>query len=234
MEQTLTMAEKEIGQTSDIGGKVNPRVLEYFEKIGATYEPGDDEVWCAAFVGAMLEECGIRSTRALNAKSYLDWGITEGEPHAGDVVVFWRDSIDSSNGHVSFFDHEEEDMYYCLGGNQGSGIVSIEAYPKNRVLGFRSAITTNTPIIMEPTTPTIAENPSVADTAGENIAVTTETKQVLIVHSFTVTYDKSINGEVVDAGATSVLKPTPELMAALALADSTFTEANYNIEEVSA
>lgn len=166
------MAEKEIGVTSDVNGSVNPRVLSYFKDINAQYVPGDDQVWCAAFVGAILEMCGIQSTKSLSARSYLNWGEATTSPVQGDVVVFWRDSIQSANGHVSFFHHEDENTVYCLGGNQGSGVVDIEGYPKTRVLGYRSAIKTSAPQEqtnnhMEPET-TTAETP--VETVGASPA----------------------------------------------------------------
>lgn len=141
----IETAEKELGVTDQINGKVNPEVLKWLQKIGATYEPGYEFLACAAFIGFILETCGIRSTRALNARSYLGWGFATDKPVQGDVVVFWRDSIQSANGHVSFYHHEDENTVYCLGGNQAGGVVSIEGYPKSRVLGYRSAINRNAP-----------------------------------------------------------------------------------------
>lgn len=206
---TITVASKELGVTSDINGKVNPRVLDYFAKIGATYEPGDDGVWCAAFVGFVLETCGIHSTRALNARSYLKWGTAEQSPKQGDVVIFWRDSVDSANGHVSFFHHDDGDHIYCLGGNQGSGIVDIERYPKNRVLGYRT-ITTNQNKTMEPTT--------------EPINVTPETAQVLTINKVTVTFTKTVDGQVTGSGEFD-LAVTPAIVEAVQAAQ----EPGFNI-----
>lgn len=137
--ETIKIALQEYGVTSDVNGVVNPIVLSYFDKIGQAYVAGDDGVWCAAFVGFVLETCGIASTKALNARSYLDWGTSEVNPSMGDVVVFWRDSVDSALGHVSFFVRQDGENVYCLGGNQGTGVVDIEVYPLNRVLGFRKA-----------------------------------------------------------------------------------------------
>lgn len=145
----IQTAEKEIGTTSDINGTVNPRLLAYCEKLGVSYEPGDDGLWCAMFVGYVLEMCGIRSTRSLGARSYLQWGVVVTVPVPGDVVVLWRDSVNSANGHVAFFDYEDENTVYLLGGNQGTGMVDVEAYPKTRVLGYRRAIITNTNTDME-------------------------------------------------------------------------------------
>lgn len=195
--KTIETASKELGVTSDTNGKVNPRVLEYFKTIGATYEPGDDGVWCAAFVGFVLETCGIRSTRALNARSYLKWGIGEQTPKQGDVVVFWRDSVDSANGHVSFFHHDDGDHIYCLGGNQGSGIVDIERYPKSRVLGYRT-ITTNQTKTM--------------DNTQTGVDVTNTSPQIMKVEKVMYTHSTTVDGQPTTSGETE-LPITPELLA---------------------
>lgn len=136
----IQTALREYGTLSDVDGKVNPKVLSYFSRIGQIYQTGFDAVWCAAFAGYVLETCGIASTKALNARSYLDWGEKVISPQMGDVVVFWRDTPTSANGHVSFFVKQDGIYVYCLGGNQGIGIVDIERYPLSRVLGFRRAV----------------------------------------------------------------------------------------------
>lgn len=156
----LETAKKELGVTAKQGTANNPRVLEYFAKVGHSWVHDDQTAWCAAFVGFVLETCGIRSTRLLNARSYLKWGFDTTKPVQGDVVVFWRESISGGLGHVSFFHHEDENTVYCLGGNQSGEAVTLQAYPKTRVLGYRSAIKTNVPQAqpiktMEPVTETV-------------------------------------------------------------------------------
>lgn len=92
---------------------------------------------CAAFTGYCLEKAGIESTKKLNARSYLDWGNTTKTPRIGDVVVFWRGKKDGWQGHVGFFVRAKGDSIYVLGGNQ-SDMVNIQAYPKSRLLGYRT------------------------------------------------------------------------------------------------
>lgn len=202
METTIQVATKEMGITSEINGQVNPRLLDYCAKLGVTYTPGLDEVWCALFVGFVLETCGIKSTKSLSARSYLNWGTVEATGKEGDVVVFWRDSVDSPNGHVSFFVRQEGDFIYCLGGNQGSGVVDIEKYPASRVLGYRSAIKTNIENIMENTTPEV--------NAGETI--TAETPQVMTVQSVIVAIVQSVEGKEV-MGESFPIPVLPEIVA---------------------
>ncbi|WP_421873425.1 peptidoglycan-binding protein [Marinoscillum sp.] len=65
-------------------------------------------------------------------------GQSTSDPEPGDVVVFWRESIESYKGHVGLFlgYSIDQSRIYCLGGNQGNQ-VSISAQPANRLLGFR-------------------------------------------------------------------------------------------------
>jgi uncharacterized protein (TIGR02594 family) len=118
------------------GGDHNPRVVQYFKTVGHSWVQDDETAWCAAFVGFCLEKAGLGSTRKLNARSYLDYGNAVTKPQLGDVVVFWRNSPTSWQGHVGFYINEDEDGIRVLGGNQ-SNQVSIIEYPKQRLLGYR-------------------------------------------------------------------------------------------------
>ena len=85
------------------GAAHNPQVLDYFRKAGQPM-PDDETPWCAAFVGAVLAECGLQGTGSLAARSYLKWGqeVTLDDARPGDVVVFWRGSKDGWQGHVAW------------------------------------------------------------------------------------------------------------------------------------
>jgi hypothetical protein len=89
----------------------------------------------------MLEAAGLRSTRALNARSYMEWGEPTNNPKEGDIVVFWRVKRSDWRGHVGFFVKREGDRIWCLGGNQ-SDQVSVKDYPINGrtygLLGYRT------------------------------------------------------------------------------------------------
>lgn len=93
--------------------------------------------WCAAFVGAILEANGIPSTKKLNARSYLKWGVPV-ELHKadfGDVVVFKRGII-PWQGHVAFYASRGVDYIRVFGGNQNDK-VCYKNYPLNKLLGIR-------------------------------------------------------------------------------------------------
>lgn len=100
---------------------------------------GKENAWCAGFVNAVLKKSGIQGTGQLNARSFLEWGRAVTDPQDGDVVVLWRGSKSSWQGHVGFYKGTDKDgNILILGGNQGNE-VSIESFPRSRVLAFRRA-----------------------------------------------------------------------------------------------
>ena len=132
------IALQEYGTTELLGAKANPDIMKYFKAVGHKWVKDDSTPYCAAFVGYCLETVNIRSTKLLNARSYLEWGSQTKRPTLGDVVVLWRVSKDSSFGHVGFFVKETADQVYILGGNQNNQD-NISAFAKTRVVGYRKA-----------------------------------------------------------------------------------------------
>lgn len=122
----------------EISGKENnnPRILEYFEAVGHGWVKNDETPWCAAFVGACLEEAGIKGTGSLAARSYMTWGKAVKNPKYGDIAVFWRGSKNSWTGHVAFFVKEDDKYVWVLGGNQRNS-VNVSRYRKTQLLGYR-------------------------------------------------------------------------------------------------
>ena len=98
----------------------------------------DDETpWCAAAVGAWLEDAGIRSTRSAAARSYHKWGVQFTGPAVGSIVVFWRGSPTGPFGHVGIVvGRDQFNNVMVLGGNQGDE-VNIRPFSTNRVLSYR-------------------------------------------------------------------------------------------------
>ena len=128
-----------IGTTEGPGPANNPTVMEMYASVGHDWVEHDSVAWCAAFVGHCLEQAGIRSTRKLTARSYLDWGvpveITDAQP--GDIGVIPR-GRSSWQGHVFFIDRIEGAWVWGLGGNQ-SDAVNVKRYPVSKLLGVRRA-----------------------------------------------------------------------------------------------
>ena len=133
------IAQSYIGTTEGPGPEDNPVVMEMYASVGHDWVEHDSVAWCAAFVGHCLEKAGLRSTRRLNARSYLEWGIPVdlADAQAGDIVVFSRGSK-SWQGHVGFFVQTVGARIEVLGGNQ-SDAVNIQRYAKSRLLGVRRA-----------------------------------------------------------------------------------------------
>lgn len=133
------IAQGYIGTTEGPGPEDNPAIMEMYASVGHDWVEHDAVAWCAAFVGHCLEKAGLRSTRRLNARSYLDWGIPVdlADAQEGDIVVFSRGSK-FWQGHVGFFVKTAGAMIEVLGGNQ-SDAVTIQRYAKSRLLGVRRA-----------------------------------------------------------------------------------------------
>lgn len=136
--QAYIMASEEMGLRELRGPDNNPSVVQFFADVGHGWVKDDSTAWCAAFVGAMLERAGLRSTRALNARSYLDWGeeVQLKDAKVGDILVFWRNSPDDWRGHVGFFVNRVGTHIEVLGGNQ-SDMVNVQRYPVSRLLSVR-------------------------------------------------------------------------------------------------
>jgi uncharacterized protein (TIGR02594 family) len=133
------IAQTYIGTTEGPGPENNPVIMEMYASVGHDWVEHDSVAWCAAFVGHCLERAGIRSTRKLTARSYLDWGvpveIDDAQP--GDIAVIPR-GASSWQGHVFFIDRVEGPWVWGLGGNQ-SDAVTVKRYPISKLLGLRRA-----------------------------------------------------------------------------------------------
>jgi uncharacterized protein (TIGR02594 family) len=127
---------------SEVHGVVsNPTIVEMFRVSGHPEVTDDETPWCAAFVGSCLRLSGYKSSGLLGARSYATFGEELSVPQRGTIVVFWRTSPQSGSGHVAFFDHDDGDHIYVLGGNQCDS-VNVARFPKARVIGYRQPVET--------------------------------------------------------------------------------------------
>jgi uncharacterized protein (TIGR02594 family) len=133
------IARSYIGTTEGRGPADNPVIMEMYASVGQTHVEHDSVAWCAAFVGHCLERAGIKSTRKLTARSYLDWGIPieVADAQQGDIGVIPR-GTSNWQGHVFFIDRIEGVWVWGLGGNQGDA-VNVKRYPVSKLLGVRRA-----------------------------------------------------------------------------------------------
>ncbi|NDO82912.1 TIGR02594 family protein [Citrobacter sp. NCU1] len=129
----LVEAKKYMGEKEIKGTQHNPLILQFWKDIRRGGIKDDETPWCAAFVGAILERCGIPSSRYESARSYLQWGRELKEPGLGCVVVLLREG----GGHVGFVvGTSSNGDLMVLGGNQ-SDAVNIRSFPRSRVSGYR-------------------------------------------------------------------------------------------------
>ena len=129
----ISNARAKIGLREIKGAQNEPLILQMWKLIKRGGIKNDEVPWCAAFVGACLEEAGIVSSRFESALSYKSWGMRIDKPIYGCIVVFER----AGGGHVGFVVGEDSAGHLMvLGGNQ-SDMVSIRAFDKSRVVAYR-------------------------------------------------------------------------------------------------
>jgi uncharacterized protein (TIGR02594 family) len=131
----IIKARSYIGTREYGGSKHNSIILRWWRAIKSAIAD-DESPWCAAFVGGVLEECTIVSSRAANARSYLKWGARLSAPVVGCIVVFWRGDPKGWSGHVGFVvGKDKAGNLMVLGGNQGDA-VNVKPFGRERVLGY--------------------------------------------------------------------------------------------------
>jgi uncharacterized protein (TIGR02594 family) len=142
-----------IGTTEGKGPENNPAIMAMYASVGHDWVEHDDVAWCAAFVGHCLEAAGIRSTRKLTARSYLDWGtpVEIEQAQQGDIGVIPR-GRSTWQGHVFFIDRIEGAWVWGLGGNQDNA-VNVKRYPVSKLLGVRRATLVALPVTQAETRP---------------------------------------------------------------------------------
>ena len=132
----IELAHSYIGLEEIVGEKHNEQILEFWKLCHLPFKT-DETAWCAGYVGGVLEQSGIRSTRSGLARSYLNWGYPLERYRYGAIAVFWRISRHSGSGHVAFAVAPPSGGFISvLGGNQGNR-VCIKPYPVSRLLGYR-------------------------------------------------------------------------------------------------
>src|SRR6266403_2038945 len=100
--------------------------------IGMAHAGALGDAWCAIFANAMLEQAGIPGTRSPSSQSFRTNPnfVQLSGPALGAIVVYWRISKASGQGHVGFYRGEDANSVWTLGGNENN-MVQIEALPKD-------------------------------------------------------------------------------------------------------
>lgn len=134
----LKIAKSYIGIKEIKGRLHNSTVVGFWKKIYSSWFDDDETPWCAAYVGACLEDAGFKSTRSARARSYEDWadGYRLPGPSYGCIVVFSRGKKGSGQGHVGFVVGVDKwNRLMVLGGNQADA-VNVKPFDKSRVEGY--------------------------------------------------------------------------------------------------
>lgn len=118
------------------GAQSNPAVVEYFREAQHPEVSQDDIPWCAAFINAVLQRCGLPQTGSLLARSFLDIGVPVDNPEMGDILIFHRGAPDSGLGHVGMYIAQQGNTLFVLGGNQ-SNKVDIAPFDSANLIGIR-------------------------------------------------------------------------------------------------
>lgn len=128
----LTEARKYLGLKEVVGSGNNPQIVAMWTKLGLPFRD-DATPWCAGFVGFVLENAGIKSTRSGLALSYEKWGLSLKTPVPGCIATFKR----LGGGHVGFVVGKDKvGNIIVLGGNQ-SDSVCIKTFTTDRVTSYR-------------------------------------------------------------------------------------------------
>jgi uncharacterized protein (TIGR02594 family) len=132
----IDTARSYLGTKEYPGAKSNPIILGFWKLARLSGIKDDAVPWCSGFACAMFEANGIASPHSDSARSWLAWGIPLDAPVLGCVVVFQR----PGGYHVGFVvGQDKAGRLMVLGGNQGDA-VSIAAFSRDRVVGYRYPI----------------------------------------------------------------------------------------------
>ncbi|MEM6712462.1 MAG: TIGR02594 family protein [Pseudomonadota bacterium] len=131
----LKEAERHLGTAEWSGRRHNPAIVTFFARAGFSGIRDDETPWCAAFVNAVMADCGLPTTGKLTARSFLRWGRAIDRAERGAIAVFRRGKS-TWQGHVGFVVDADAKYIHVLGGNQ-SNAVTVARYPRSKLLGLR-------------------------------------------------------------------------------------------------
>ena len=120
------------------GPEHNPAIIEMFKEIGYDWIDTDETPWCGAALNYFCKRNGYERSGKIDARSWLKLTVKVINPQLGDIVVLWRKSPSSWEGHVGLYISSNENYIYVLGGNQ-ENMIGINPYLKSRVLGYRQS-----------------------------------------------------------------------------------------------
>jgi uncharacterized protein (TIGR02594 family) len=121
----------------EVDGKdSNPEILAMFKELGYDVKDDSTTAWCSAALSYFAKKNGYEYHKGLDARGWLKMPVKVLKPWRGVVVVLWRNSPDSWEGHTGLFISWNDKYVFVLAGNQNNTL-NIQAFPRDRVLGFR-------------------------------------------------------------------------------------------------
>lgn len=96
----------------------------------------DEVPWCSSFVNRLAWWLRLPRSKKANAISWLGVGESVSDPKVGYDIVILSRGHNPALGHVGIFAGFDGDNVRVLGGNQSNN-VTIQNFPKTRVLGYR-------------------------------------------------------------------------------------------------
>lgn len=132
----LDKAYSQIGEKEIKGGKHNPKIVQWWKDIGASWFTDDETPWCGAFVGGMLFDADLPvlpKGAGASARAWENYGVKLDKPAVGCIVTFTR----AGGGHVGFVVGKDKfGNLMVLGGNQGDA-VNIKPFAVARATSYR-------------------------------------------------------------------------------------------------
>lgn len=118
------------------GSGNNPEIMSWAKELGLKDYTNDSIAWCGLTMAIAAKRAGKIVPKApLWALNWRNFGTPVSEAMLGDVIVLTR----NGGGHVTMYVGEDNDYFYCLGGNQ-SDTVNITKIPKSRTHWIRRPI----------------------------------------------------------------------------------------------
>lgn len=127
------------GTTEAPGSKDNPFIIEMAHEIVRRYPDlkgnvgwynHDSIPWCGLGMAYAMAVNGIKPVDApLSALAWASFGVALKVPSPGAVLVYSR----VGGGHVTLYESEDANYYYCRGGNQ-SDALNVTRIPKSRAV----------------------------------------------------------------------------------------------------
>jgi hypothetical protein len=128
------------GTVEQVGPGSNPTILAWARSVGLESVYRDDSIaWCGLAMAYVAGQAGWENAprgNALLARNWQHWGNPVNVPMLGDVLVFWRTSINSTKGHVGVYVGEDDAAFHVIGGNQEDK-VTVKRLSRDRLLQAR-------------------------------------------------------------------------------------------------